>query len=336
MLRNGLPCAASFSARTITHLVIFRQSLSFVAVFHCIHFNCHAFSFTVNPTFSVSQFTTWHQTFEEDLALYAKLGITGIEICERKLSTDREKAHEQLKQVKEHGLTVTSVQPRCHALFPDSMSPHPEPPEERFKRYCQSIDLFATAFPEQNIPFVAISGNAPNFDFRLAHATARRLYPQLADYAADHGVRIMYEPLNPILMNADTFICSLDGALDLIKEVSRLNFGLMLDVWHVWHEPRIAEKIETLKELIFGVHICDWPQRGPRHVGDRVLPGDGVIDLPRLYGAIDASGYKGAYCLEIFSIDELPDSLWQQDPSDVLQRGRDGFIRGWETYLACS
>ncbi len=284
----------------------------------------------MKPLFSVSQFTTWHQTFEEDLTLYSKLGITGIEICERKLSTDVEKARDQLKQVGQHGLTVTSVQPRCHALFPDSMSPGPERPEERLELYFRTIDLFASAFPDQEIPFVAISGNAPNFDFRSAHAAARQLYPQLADYAADRGMRIMYEPLNPVLMNADTFICSLDGALDLIKEVNRPNFGLMLDVWHVWHEPRIAEKINTLKESIFGVHICDWPKGGPRHVGDRVLPGDGVIDLPRLYGAIDASGYKGAYCMEIFSIDELPDSLWQQDPSDVLSRGRDGFIRGWE------
>ena len=283
----------------------------------------------MNPIFSVSQFTTWHQTFEEDLALYAKLGIEGIEICERKLSTDPKKASEQLKRVEGFGLRVTSVQPRCHALFSDSMSPGLEDPEERLKKYFKSIDLFASAFPGQNIPFVAISGNAPGFDFRLAHFTARRLYPQLADYAADYGMRIMYEPLNPVLMNADTFICSLDGALELIMDVNHPDFGLMLDVWHVWHEPGIIERLEALEELIFGVHICDWPKGGPRHVGDRVLPGDGVIDLPRLYGAIEASGYRGAYCLEIFSVDELPDSLWKQNPTDLLHKGREGFIRGW-------
>jgi len=39
----------------------------------------------------------------------------------------------------------------------------------------------------------------------------------------------MFEPLNPILMNADTFICNLDEAMRLIQKVNRPNFGLMLD-----------------------------------------------------------------------------------------------------------
>ena len=31
------------------------------------------------PTFSVSEFTTWHQSFEEDVRLYHSLGVEGIE-----------------------------------------------------------------------------------------------------------------------------------------------------------------------------------------------------------------------------------------------------------------
>ena len=34
------------------------------------------------PLFSVSQFTTWHQSFEEDIALYRKLGLEGIEVLD--------------------------------------------------------------------------------------------------------------------------------------------------------------------------------------------------------------------------------------------------------------
>lgn len=280
--------------------------------------------------FSVSEFTTWDLTFEQDVALYKSLGIAGIEVCERKLSTDPGKAREQLAMLRASGLKVTSVQPRVHALFRDSMCPDLADPVERMARYRQTIDLISSCFPGENIPLVTISGNAPDLNFRLAHERARWLYPDLALYAADHGLRVMFEPLSPILMNADAFICTLDGAMRLIDDVKHPAFGLMLDVWHVWSEPDIAARIARLEDRIFGVHICDWPKGEPRHVGDRVLPGDGVIDLPALFGAIERSGYRGAYALEIFSIHSLPDSLWRADPKQVIERGLKGFLHAWE------
>jgi sugar phosphate isomerase/epimerase len=286
------------------------------------------------PLFSVSEFTTWHQTFEQDVALYLRLGIKGIEVCERKLSTDPNIAQDQLKALRNTGLRVTSVQPRVHALYKDGMCPELDDPIERTKRYRQTIDLFASAFPGENLPLVTISGGAPDYDFRAAHATARTQYRLLADYAADHGVRIMFEPLSPVLMNVDTFICNLSEAMQLIQDVDRpKSFGLMLDVWHVWREPNICERIRDIGRLIFGVHICDWPKQEPRHFGDRVLPGDGVMDLPGLFGAIDASGYRDAYCLEIFSLDQFMDSLWKQDPTVVIERGRSGFLAAWRSRI---
>jgi sugar phosphate isomerase/epimerase len=282
------------------------------------------------PLFSVSEFTTWHQTFEQDIALYSQLGIKGIEICERKLSPDMAVARDQLKTVRDAGLRITSVQPRVHALYKDGMCPELDDPIERVKRYRGTIDLFSSVFPGENLPMVTITGAAPNHDFRAAHALARSQYRLLADYAADKGVRVMYEPLSPVLMNVDTFICNLTEALQLIQDVDRADsFGLMLDIWHIWREPDIYRRVSELKKVIFGVHICDWPADEPRHFGDRVLPGEGVIDLPAMLGAIDASGYRDAYCLEIFSLDHFHDSLWQQNAADVIRRGRDGFEKAW-------
>jgi sugar phosphate isomerase/epimerase len=283
------------------------------------------------PIFSVSQFTTWHQTFEQDVALYKRLGVGGIEVCERKLSTDFGKAREQLAMVRDAGLRVTSVQPRVHAMFPDFMCPDVHDCADRMKRYRATIDLFTHAFPDQNLPFVTISGKAPGGNFRDAHAVARKHYRELTAYAADKGARIAYEPLSPVLMNDDTFICTLDGAMRLIDDIDRPStFGLMLDVWHVWSEPDLPRRVEAIGERIFGVHISDWPAGEPRCPGDRLLPGDGVIDLPTIFGSIDRAGYDDAYCMEIFSADALPDSLWRADPANVIERGRAGFYRAWE------
>ena len=92
------------------------------------------------PIYSVSQFTTWHQTFEQDIELYAKLGVRGIEVCERKLSIEPGKAREQLAMIEDHGLTVTSVQPRVHGLFRDFMCPDLDDPVQRHARFRATID----------------------------------------------------------------------------------------------------------------------------------------------------------------------------------------------------
>ncbi len=285
------------------------------------------------PLFSVSQCTTGQLTFEQDLQLYQRLGVVGIEVCEEKLSGDPAKAREQLAMLKDSSLRITSVQPRMLALFPNiaDVGKSPDEPSERLADYRRTIDLFSKCFPGENIPLVVGGGNAPKYNFRLAHQTARKLWPDLANYAADHGVRLMFEPLSPILMNAFTFVTTLDEAVQLIEDIDRANFGLALDVWHVWREPDINKRIEELGERIFGVHICDWPAREPRALSDRILPGEGIIDFPAMLGAIDRAGYRGAYCLEIFSDESLADSLWRTDPAEVIEKGRAGFLKAWNT-----
>ena len=72
------------------------------------------------PPFGVSQYTTWPQTFEQDLALYREAGVEYIEVCEGKL--DPADPQPQLRRLRESGLKVASIQPRLHSLFPDA--PH--------------------------------------------------------------------------------------------------------------------------------------------------------------------------------------------------------------------
>jgi sugar phosphate isomerase/epimerase len=118
-----------------------------------------------------------------------------------------------------------------------------------------------------------------------------------------------------------------------VADVDRANFGLLVDTWHLWREPRVAQRIATLGERLFGVHIADWPQVEPRSALDRVLPGQGTIDFPSLLGAIERAGYRGAYCLEIFSADEFPDSLWRMDATQLIQQAKERFLAAWQARL---
>ena len=44
------------------------------------------------------------------------------------------------------------------------------------------------------------------------------------------------------------------------------------------------------------------------------MMGDGVVDLPKIRGAVEAAGYAGMIEVEIFSRD-----WWRRDPDAVLE-----------------
>lgn len=279
---------------------------------------------------AVNQFTTMQQGLDADLELYQNLGIHHIELCEHKFSQDPGEAREQLAKVRDMGFHVTSVQPRVHAPFPEQMAEQPEDPEQRMKHFRHTIDLFGEGFFGDDLPLVTISGRAPDHNYQQAHAAVRRLYADLADYAVDRNVRIAFEMLHPVYMNVDSFICRLNQALRLIEDVDRPNFGLTFDVWHLWEEHDLMRRVAPMMDRVFVVHIADWPPGGPRRINDRLIPGQGVIDLGGLLGAVEREGYRGAYALEILSDTSLPDSLWNADPRRVVQQSREAFERIWE------
>ena len=155
-----------------------------------------------------------------------------------------------------------------------------------------------------------------------------REYRLLADYATDHGLRVAVEPLTPILMNVDNFISSLPDALRIVEEVNRENFGLFLDVWHVWQDAAASERIAACSDRIFGVLVNDW--HSPRHFGDRASIGAGEIPLASLLQAIRKTGYSGVYTLEIFSVETLEDSLWRGDLRRLIKSNHAGFAAAWK------
>src|SRR5579872_5399946 len=113
--------------------------------------------------FGVSQYTTKQWSFEEDIENYARLGVTAVEICECKLDPNETPA--QLAFANEKGLTITSVQPRVHTVFPDSLEWETKDPRERMKLFRHAIETIAPYVPA-GTPFVANTGIAPNGNFR--------------------------------------------------------------------------------------------------------------------------------------------------------------------------
>ncbi len=277
---------------------------------------------TANFQFGVSQFTTNSWAFERDVETYARLGVSAIEVCEAKM--DPARTREQMARVKDAGLEVTSVQPVTRTLFPSLSQPEPVNIGERMARFQQTIETLAPYAP--GVAFVTNTGIPPGGNMQEVLDTAATQYKALAEFAADHGVKIALEPLNASIVNIETAIWTLQQGMQVVKAVGQDNFGICLDCWNVWQNADLYAAIKDCGPKIFVVQISDW--RTPRSFLDRLVPGQGEIPLPEFLRAVHDAGFRGAYSVEIFS-QGVPNALWDSDLEQVILGSKAGMEAAW-------
>ncbi|MDP9056613.1 MAG: sugar phosphate isomerase/epimerase [Pseudomonadota bacterium] len=268
----------------------------------------------------ISEFTTMPWSFEQDLATYAASGADAIEVVEAKL--DPARFAEQMAAIADAGLTISGVQPKVRTFFASRMTPEPAALADRTACLRQSIERLGRYAP--GVPFITNTGAHPRGDMAEAMRVVAVQLRELARVAADNGVRLALEPLNPTSVNAESAIWTVDQALTVIAEAGRDEVGICLDYWNIWQNADIEAAIARAGDRIFTVQASDW--RVPRSFADRIVPGDGVIPLARLIAATHAAGFRGAYVTEIFSID-VADSLYEGDLAAVVTRSLAG-MRG--------
>ena len=120
----------------------------------------------------------------------------------------------------------------------------------------------------------------------------------MSEVLARSKVRLGLEFLGPLHFRTSQpheFIWRMDEALQFAKECGP-NIGLLLDVWH-WHHAgaTTGDILAAGKERIVHVHLSDCPKMPPEQVRDnqRVLPGEGAIDLVGFFHALKKIGYTG-------------------------------------------
>jgi sugar phosphate isomerase/epimerase len=259
---------------------------------------------------ALSQITTSPLTIEQDLALCLRLGCA-LEIAEKKLSTDKAHASDQLAQIKDSGVRVTSIQPRTLTIFPSASAPQPQDPDQRLEQLIESVDLFSEFWP--GLPLISNTGaDSDGNEARVWDGCIER-YRTLAGHARSKGMRIALEALGPSLMNRNSVLFTFSQAQEMVDEVDRENFGLCLDLYNSWQDAQLPLSIEK-SEKLFIVQLADW--RRPHSLHDRRALGDGRIPLQALLKQIADTGYSGDYVLEIFS-ESVPDSLWKDTASIV-------------------
>lgn len=133
----------------------------------------------------------------------------------------------------------------------------------------------------------------------------KRRFTDVATILARSHVRLGLEFLGPLHIRKSKpyeFIWRMNDMLEFTKECGP-NVGLLLDAWH-WHHAG-ATKADILgagSERIVHIHFDDSAALPPEQVRDneRLMPGDGVIDLVGFLQSLQAIGYQDALSIEIF------------------------------------
>jgi sugar phosphate isomerase/epimerase len=280
------------------------------------------------PRFSVSQFSTLNQGFAEDLEVFRAGGAEGIGIAEAKLPEDGDD-REALAAFRASGLEATVCLPSLLAILPLPDFPGPDDPDERIEALAASIRRLARFEP---VTMLCLTGPVGDRDPAEARRVAVAGLRDLDAVAREEGIRLALEPIHAKWADRFTLAATIPEALDLIAETGE-PIALMFDTWHLWDTPDLLEHVRANGHRFAAVHVNDWRAQ-TRGWDDRALPGEGVIDLPAILGALEAGGYDGWYDLEIFSSETYPDSLLRLPAIELVRRGREGFLRAWEARRA--
>jgi 2-keto-myo-inositol isomerase len=146
-----------------------------------------------------------------------------------------------------------------------------------------------------------------------------RALVDLAEATEDMDVDIAVE------FNASPVVKSLQSGVRVAEIADHPRVGVLFDAAH-YHVT--STKLEDINEdsvrWIKHVHLNDMPDI-PADLAhrdfDRVLPGEGVLDLPEIISALESNGYGGYFAIELFNAE-----LWALPARETARRCYESLI----------
>jgi sugar phosphate isomerase/epimerase len=117
-------------------------------------------------------------------------------------------------------------------------------------------------------------------------------------------------------------IVTLGEALALARRFDTPEVGIVVDVYHVFWDAALDAELGAARGLVAGYHVSDWLVPTESLLAGRGLMGDGIIDLPRIRGLVEAAGYAGPVEVEVIN-----PALAAVPPDDLLTDIRARFRR---------
>lgn len=147
-----------------------------------------------------------------------------------------------------------------------------------------------------------------------------------AELLGAYGIRLGLEFVGPHHLRTawrHPFIWTIEETLEFAAAIGTPNVGLLVDAYHVFTTGAGPDDIRRLQpSQIVHVHIND-ARNLPVHElrdNDRLITGEGVLDLPGFIAALRDIGYDGPVAQEVLT--PVPP---EEDPEELLMRTKAGF-----------
>jgi sugar phosphate isomerase/epimerase len=174
----------------------------------------------------------------------------------------------------------------------------------------------------------ALEGRPQSKDLFAARSDVHDGIAATLEHARAAGMPLAIEPLHPMYAADRACVNTLEQALDLCDAIDphatgalgvgasdAAALGVAVDVYHVWWDPKLEAQIARAgRERLLAFHVCDWLVPTRDLLNDRGMMGDGVIDIPRIRGWVEAAGFAGYSEVEIFS----SENWWKRPEDEVL------------------
>ena len=270
---------------------------------------------------SLNQRTTASWSLAEAIAGCVDAGLPAIGIWREPLAELG--LDEACRQIADSGLRVSSL---CRGGF--FTTADPVEAEAARGRNREAIDEAAAL---RASTLVLVPGGLPPGDRDLVGARTRvaKAIDELAPYAHERGVTLGIEPMNPIYAADRGVISTLAQALDVAERFDPADVGVVVDTFHLWWEPGIADQLLRAGPRIVSYQICDWITPLPADsLLARGMMGDGHIDFAAFTRAVAATGYGGDIEVEIFNAE-----LWAAPPASVVETMAERYLELVKPYL---
>jgi sugar phosphate isomerase/epimerase len=288
---------------------------------------------TATPKYSLCELAFPDTSIDEDIEIAVAAGAAGISIDENKMG-DLTPA-DVASKLRAAGLMAAACVPGVMAFLPGETLKGPDSIAERVTLMCEGVRRLAELQPTSVLCLTGPSGPLSAAEARKRAAEALH---QLAEVADAEGVPLSFETFRYAEPQNLSIIFGLEDAVAFLEEAGRPDVSLCYDIWQLWgSSDRLLELTRELAPRVNVVQLNDV-REPTRSWQDRLLPGDGVADLPGIITALRAGGFDSWFDLEVFSDDgrwgnDYPDSVWKLPWAEQAQRGHEGLLRAWRASL---
>lgn len=148
-------------------------------------------------------------------------------------------------------------------------------------------------------------------------------YRDLLAIGREEGIRPTFEYISFFKS-----VYNLADAWRIVQEADDPDSSIILDAFHNWNSNSTLEDLHAIPiEKISHYHIDDAHPDKPATTQkdpDRVMLGEGQIDLAAEVAVLKEKGYDRTMSLELFSAE-----LWEQDPLEVIRVGLERMKELW-------